>query len=159
MSKSIKITRFCHIEARGALDAHFGSEKQKSHLCSLFGAENAVLRPVAYKLEGRRAQRRSKAAKPGLEPRAIPTSCRDEHGEAPPCIFSLAGICQCRQRRSGEETVRPTLGWEPVQKPGPSPQRIREPEQSSGPRARIARTGRDGTRIFSRTSLRRHRCL
>src|SRR3954469_25637225 len=68
MSKSIKITRFCHIEARGALDAHFGSEKQKSHLCSLFGAENAVLRPVAYKLEGRRAERRAKAAKPGPGP-------------------------------------------------------------------------------------------
>jgi hypothetical protein len=36
---------------------------------------------------------------------------------------------------------------------------IREPEQSSGPRSRIARTGHDGTRIFTYLSLRRHRCL
>jgi hypothetical protein len=69
----------------------------------LFGAENAVLRPVAYKLEGRRAQRRSKAAKPGLEPRA---RCEaSEHGEAPPFDRSEHG--GTLERRGG---VTPLVG-------------------------------------------------
>src|SRR4051794_27280667 len=76
---------------------------QKTNPRSLFGAENAVLRPVAYKLEGRRAERRSKAAKPGLEPRA---RCEaSEHGEAPPFDRSEHG--GTLERRGG---VTPLVG-------------------------------------------------